>query len=403
MSLGYINALNKRYSFRLEISVLVIASFFILIFFPTSLFGPSFNVAMLIICYMVISFYRIKIDKVKPYLYFVVLFLILSIVKLSDFYFYENIRVSDYIRICFLLSCLFIVLSYNIIDKTKINFIVIFTILETGIVIGQIFSPELVGIFYNQDKLGDSSGSYDQFRFVGSLYNPNLLGFFMIFISSLFLTKKNRFIIYVTALFFVFVSGSRSSFIAISLAFVIYEFSCGYSLKKLLVYLTLVPIILVVFGFFLYIFEDEFYYFNQIVKVALDVLSGKGFSSFDQVSSLTGRFELWSNIFYAWCESGPVAWITGLPSLESYRYVDNSYIYILTKYGLVMGSMIFYCLYLIFYNIFIKIDSNNKRRTFLFFIGSVLICSIFSDILINYYFLGAVVTYNIFTNTDRAL
>lgn len=370
------------------VSFLLILALFAFVFFPNVWLDGKIN-ASLFLAFSSITFFlsffyvelRGKIVITSVLLVSVAIF----VVKFSLYPDYEFYRVSDYVRFL-----LYFFVTVTLVNIKRFGFYrilpIIFFVLEFAFVIIQIVDISLTSNIYDVSKVGATTAAYTQFRFTGTLSNPNVLGIFFVYLVALTISWKTRFLYYILLLAFTFLSGSRTSFIMALISIFIYEFSSHFCFKRLMKMSVFFFSLLCFFGGVVYFYTSDFYYFAQISVVIRDFFNGDGFSAFNQVSSLMTRFTLWSEYVSDWVNGGPWVWLLGLPDIEMYRYADNSYIFLLTKYGLIMGGAVFYCLVRIYCKYITYFRDNEAYGRTIFWISFSLLSGVFSDILVSYYY-----------------
>lgn len=369
-------------------SLLFVLSLFFFVFFPNTILDGKVNIVLFII-FSIVSFIISFLSVERNYKFVIVsIFLVLISVVIAKFSLYSEVeiyRVSDSVRILFYLLVTFTLLVIKRFDSIK-GASLMFFILEATIVVLQILDVSLTSNIYDVSKVGVTTAGYTQFRYTGTLSNPNVLGVFFVYLIALNISWKNRFFCYFLFLALTFVSGSRTGFIMALSSILIYEIRFDFCYKRLIKMSTFFFLSLCVFGGWLYFYANDFYYFAQISVVARDLLNGEGLQSFHQVSSLMTRISLWSELVFAWSEGGLKVWLLGLPDIERYRYADSSYVFILTKYGLLMGGALLYSLYIIHRKYFQMFYNNEVKCKLIFWTSFCVLSAIFSDILVSYYY-----------------
>ncbi|WP_157806465.1 hypothetical protein [Vibrio salilacus] len=386
-----------------KLGLYLFITFATFVFFPNNLLGLWFNNLILIagvLFLLIISYvYDCNGDNGVTRLVFIIPFLLI----LKYLYHFEEplLRQSEFARFMFYVASYILFLKIFRLSCNLYRFVVVILSLQVFVVFFQVLDCSFMSSIYNSDKVGHATSNYKQFRYTGTLFNPNTLGVFFVFCMSLMINYTGRFKYYVVLLFLLFLSGSRTGFLIAAISLLIYEFSCNLPIKRTIFSIVVFLASFLLMGIFLETFSNDFYYFSQLSKVFREFFQGEGISAFTQVTSLMLRFENWNMLIEEFYFGGPVVWFFGLPDIPIYRYADSSYIYVFTKFGIIFGLAFFFMLFSI-YKLIIShcCEYENKRRVFLWFSFSLL-SGIFSDILVSYYYWIMLITFPLLVNFNE--
>lgn len=190
------------------------------------------------------------------------------------------------------------------------------------------FSRGLLNIFYGVEKLSANSDFTKRVRYMGSFENPNYLGFFVCSLLCFYLSivsRKGTFFILILAVsvMLVFLSGSRTSLLAVLALFLLY-------FRKLAPLIVL--LIIALFG-------------NYLYELMLSVKRLAVFSSWDSLlnsHSFSERIKLLESFAFFWKEK----FIFG-HFQSPLKVADNFIALQMLRYGLFYWmsiALIFYCI-----------------------------------------------------------
>lgn len=239
----------------------------------------------------------------------------------------------------------------------------------------QVLNIKALDFIYNTDKLADHTR-----RILGTLGNPNALAWFSAQAGILCLvTGKSKFrwaLIFLAGIL-IFLSASRSMLILYPTMLVGSVFFL--SGKKLSfragIFLSVVGVLLLA-GLLsiVYLLRSQLGYLSEILKVTQS-------GSLSDVGSFAGRLELWGET-WRYFESSTLEskWVMGLGALARLKTLDNDYLYVFYRYGL-LGLLAQAMAIVAVLRVFLKTKNLSLRVFGVQYILVALIIGIQSDML----------------------
>jgi hypothetical protein len=310
--------------------------------------------------------------------------LILTIINLAEI----NIRIFldelKYIFIATIILFGYLIIYLNtlpIVMKKIVIFFKYFIIIEIIVCIDQLFLFNSFSFLYEYER---SRSIESVLRAVGTLSNPNFFGLIMsqvIIIISLFDPSKIKFFWIIIAFILLLISSSKSiiltSIFLFTFSYWMINGSRIFSKNTLLVVLYVI-----LFFIFLKVFLNQFGSIFKNMSVILNIIDN-GFSSLHTVSA---RYEIWDTATsYYLANLNSLELIFGYGGINEFSVLDNSYIMIFYRYGII-GLILYILLYYHVFKLFIK-QKNIKIKIFsLQMIIMFLILAIQSDLLLHWFY-----------------
>lgn len=301
-------------------------------------FSIIFYFAMVII---LLATRRGKIEiKHSAVLYLPLLYMVSASISLGMNH--ESIRSGGFVELgrpIFLLVAY--VFAYSCVSRTTpdrtvrnvANICKFLLVMQLFVAAVQLFYPTFFDLVWSADK---TTGLGQILRLTGTMYNPNLFAFAIGVFSTFIVVADSTYksLVWLTiAGFLVLLSGSRTNMIIWPAVMTI-----GYGLTKKLTVRTLLQQIALLFFLVTVVivlltnFSDTFRYAAQL----LDVLTSGNLSS---VNAYAARQVMWDRAFKYVDSLGWHACPFGAGASEKLRTVDNDYIYIYVKFG-VLGFLV---------------------------------------------------------------
>ncbi len=328
---------------------------------------PSLSIDDLILPFLLIFvLIKFKIDyKIKNYL--TILVFILFSISISLLFNINKNNINDLFEIYKLLKHMIIFLFFYLYYDEKFTYYQLSKIIKISFVLVVVFNllhllnlfnfNEIIMKFYAGDELYKTLLSEISMfnkikRLYGTMGNPNnnsiLFSFFLIYFYSLFQIRKsltNLFFIFVSFLLFL-LSNSRTTFLALILAFSFYFFIIKKDFK-----LKIAFIFILFFIFILLLYTDYFLYLKSLVTIDLK-----------STGSYKKRIEIWVHLLNLIKDSP----IIGFGPNKNYFYEDNiysenGYILYLYRYGFIG---LFINILLILYPIYLSLK-NRKGNLYI--------------------------------------
>lgn len=294
-------------------------------------------------------------------------------------------NVDDIIRLLYYLLFFIVVytsIELKLISRKLIEKIIKFTfILNVIIAISQLFYipflSSFTSIIFGNTKLRSFVGGYP--RIYGSYFNGNWFGLYLVFILSWF-TIKNNFSSFKSIFFYIleifitglliFFTGSRTAVIGALVALLVtLVIKKRVALRLILIYALIITSLIFILniGFF------SSYIGKTLNRFSVAFMSLKE-SQLYEIPSLNTRITIWNEVIEK-LRTYPASWIFGL---GEYGYVDNSYIKLLAKYGILgIGALGFFFIPSVFKLIYKK--SKYYSHMFLVFSTSLLVSMITAE------------------------
>jgi len=197
--------------------------------------------------------------------------------------------------------------------------------------VAQLLNVPIFNSIYSSDKTRGLEALF--FRVTGTIGNPNAFAWFLIqssFLTICFSKWRLRWLILVPVFFGILISGSRSNLIVFPIAIAVMKLAqlrslsigriLGLLLATIFVFVCLVGVVI--------LFPRYFSYLSELLKIAET-------GSLDSVTTFALRLKLWASRFAIFNSSmADHKWILGLGTTEDFRVLDNDYLYIFFKYGI---------------------------------------------------------------------
>lgn len=321
--------------------------YFLLIFWFTPL-SLQFNIIFLnlYVAYKILITKKLDTSIFKNVVFKVILLMILIKLYTVVIFYDQSITYAYLIDFVRLLSFINIMVFGYIYSEYFFKNIDLFVkvvkfilVVQCIVILDQLLAYNLLSDLYMYGK-----ARADHLRSVGTLANPNLYAFFILQLGALiylFDRSKYKTLWVLFSIVLIFFASSKS---IILLTIVTYwfiflleknEFRLIAFLKSIVYILCCIAILYL----FLKTFEDSF----LSTRVIIDLLE-KGPSS---LTTLSARFEHWEAIIKFYLNGlNMKTFLFGSPIFYQYKAVDNSYMYIVIKYGM-FGVIL--CIYLLYY------------------------------------------------------
>jgi hypothetical protein len=344
---------------------------FLLFFLPGgSLFGIEGNQLK----YLAIISYSFMLVVTLPYakqvkikndsLIIILLLLFLTIVSIfNNLLDMDSMNYSKFLDIGRNIGFIFIFIFGYIVSKLSdfedikrnlLSIAKIFIVIELIVCIDQIFMINSFSAFYSYEKVKSIESVL---RAVGTFGNPNMLGWMtmqMLIVIFLFEYKKFRYVWLALSISLLLLTSSKSMILVtfFNLAFVYYlKNNLSIFDKRNVNIFIFLFLALIAFYFFLQSFGDVF----KNMRVILDVID----NGLDSLTTIQGRYRIWEDAYeYFQFNSNWVNIIFGFGAIDEFRTLDNNYLMVFYKYG-ILGFFIHSVLYVYLLYIFVKIKSRN--------------------------------------------
>lgn len=283
-----------------------------------------------------------------------------------------------YFAVVFVFS-LFIAKSvrYDNIVKYVLKAIYIILCVQIITCVFQLLNIHLLDFLYSSENSSPLGGIT---RVVGTMRNPNTLGWFLIQLAVIiFALEKNAFRKYFSLLVItvlLFYAGSRASLLLFFAAFLLMSFITLFAhgkinLKVILKYVCVLIVAYIILIIFLEMFGSHFPYMRQL----LSVLKGESIMS---INSLAERSRIWSSAIEIFTEDLTLKRVIFGLGARSIAVVDNAYLYSFFNTG-ILGLLFTLMLYVIPLVIVVKSPKNDFSFILIQYVVLSFITSIQSD------------------------
>ncbi len=276
----------------------------------------------------------------------------------------------DFLEVLRPFACiLFILFGYFSVYKLNVSslwaffiFIIVFQCLMVSF--SFFYDPrkiDLLSFFWDFSK-------YRSWRGIGTFSNPNRLGFFTIVIYfGLLCLRHNTFfakiLITLAAFGLLMVSSSRTSLLCWGVLLLLYIVLNEKSLLKSFVKIAMmIAGAAILIAFMKPYLEIRFKYLYDFLNHFHTPLHFLG------ISSVRGRVDNWQGAYTFFTSGLEMRWFIGHgPGKGSYfKILDNDYLYVIVKYGL-LGALVFYGFWRSVALNIIRSKNHNSMKTFLMF------------------------------------
>lgn len=200
------------------------------------------------------------------------------------------------------------------------------------VVVDQLLDIELFSLIYDYGKESSSEEMYTFLRSTGTLGNPNYFAWVILqcaVIFQLFLNSKNRFLWLFLSLFLILLSGSKSILVAFPISMIIVTWLKGgrvvFNKHNLYWLIFSIGMVTIVYNFVI-TFPDVF----PRLQALIALLTGEDASG-------GGRYKIWekAHSYFLMKEQGVSSWIFGLGPIDMFKTLDNGFLYMFFRYGIV--------------------------------------------------------------------
>lgn len=213
---------------------------------------------------------------------------------------------------------------------TLISKFLILFILSVSIV--QLFSPDFFSFIWSSDK---TRGIGSLVRVTGTMYNPNLMAFFVSFLCYGIVAGqriKSSWVWVLISLILIILSGSRTLMLAFPTGLAVLHWFHISNKGLVRGSIRMVGLFLAFFTLIylsIYSLSDHLPYASQLLK-----LFESGASASD-VHSFSVREMQWKSKLDLWLSGGVTTILFGAGSIQELQVGDNDFIYVLTRLGIV--------------------------------------------------------------------
>ncbi|MCS3935207.1 hypothetical protein GGP80_001181 [Salinibacter ruber] len=205
-----------------------------------------------------------------------------------------------------------------------------YVIIIAQVVVGftQSVGIDVFGLLYGSEK---ASPLYKLLRITGTMGNPNLFGWIIlqVFIIIVLLNKKEYPYIPVVLCFALIVSSGSRTMVLIFPFALIFTQTLRQSVRVRVGQLLMLSVLVLagVVGL-LWTFAEYIPYIAQVEKIFLE-------GSLSAISSLEMRFIKWANVAERFSQGNWATWLFGLSDRPFTQVLDNSYLFVLFRTGVV--------------------------------------------------------------------
>ena len=361
-------------------------------YFPTVLgVGGMKIIILLVYCFFVVFgvFINSCIDrKIYVLLFFSMLAavsIVISTVAGSLYWNDYNIHVASLLRVIYFLF-LFLFFYITISSSGERGLLTLVYVLvgclgiQVVIVLAQAFGfSDYVGLFYTQDKMKDLS-SY--MRATGTFGNPNILAIVSITSAALIFFIDKSFLRYIGMLLsaiIILFAGSRTGLVAY---IILVAGVSMYLIIKLrwyakALYAFGVIFLLAFISVNVFFFQNNMPYLWTLIKLIDDPVRVLEINSFSvRLSNWQYKMDLFGSVDSIW------AWFFGVGMHKSYYVLDNDYLYLFLRTGIV-GFVTFYAF--IFAPLFAFGMSGQLKKNFKYLFFLLLVIGFFWSFMFEYF------------------
>lgn len=200
------------------------------------------------------------------------------------------------------------------------------------VVIDQLFDINFFSLFYDYGKESDTEELYTFLRSTGTLQNPNYFAWVIVqcaVVIQVFENKGNRLLWLFLSLLLVLLSGSKSILVAFFISMILVSWLKGgrvvFNRQNLYWLIFSIGLALIVYNFIV-TFPDVF----PRLQILIALLTGEDTSG-------GGRYKIWERAYayFLMNEQGVASWVFGLGPIEMFRTLDNGYLYMFFRYGII--------------------------------------------------------------------